>query len=247
MLAVSRFLLGLGEGGGFPAATRAVAEWFPAHERSTAMGIVNAGTAVGGVVSAPLIALVLHWFGWPAVFLITGALGLIWTAWWRRAYFVPMRHPRLGEAERRLLSSVMSHDDDPRTPGWVGLLRIRQTWGLVIAKFLSDAAWYFYLFWLPKYLYDARGFDIKAVGSVRVDPLCGGRRRLPRRRVAIELVADPTRLARPRPESRAWCERRRDAARPVHPERAGRLGAGPLQRRVLRTAVVVDAGDDSAS
>ena len=165
MLAVSRFLLGLGEGGGFPAATRAVAEWFPAHERSTAMGIVNAGTAVGGVVSAPLIALVLHWFGWPAVFLITGALGLIWTGWWRRAYFVPMRHPRLGEAERRLLASAMSHDDDPGTPGWVGLLRIRQTWGLVIAKFLSDAAWYFYLFWLPKYLYDARGFDIKAVGS----------------------------------------------------------------------------------
>ena len=84
MLAVSRFLLGLGEGGGFPAATRAVAEWFPVRERSTAMGIVNAGTAAGGVVSAPLIALVLSWSDWRAVFYVTGVAGLVWAAWWWR-------------------------------------------------------------------------------------------------------------------------------------------------------------------
>jgi ACS family hexuronate transporter-like MFS transporter len=165
MLAVSRFLLGLGEGGGFPAATRAVAEWFPARERSTAMGIINAGTAVGGVVSAPLVALVLTWAEWPAVFVLTGVAGLIWTAWWWREYFVPATHPRLGDAERQLLAATLDDPGQESTPGWVSLLRIRQTWGLVIAKFLSDAAWYFYLFWLPKYLYDARGFDIKAVGA----------------------------------------------------------------------------------
>jgi MFS transporter, ACS family, hexuronate transporter len=165
MLAASRFLLGLGEGGGFPAATRAVAEWFPVRERSTAMGIINAGTAVGGVISAPLIALVLALADWPAVFVVTGIAGVIWTAWWWREYFVPATHPRLGDAERQLLAATPEPPGHESTPGWVSLLRIRQTWGLVIAKFLSDAAWYFYLFWLPKYLYDARGFDIKAVGA----------------------------------------------------------------------------------
>jgi MFS transporter, ACS family, aldohexuronate transporter len=164
MLAVSRFLLGLGEGGGFPAATRAVAEWFPVHERSTAMGIINAGTAIGGVVSAPLIALVLSTSDWRTVFYLTGAIGLVWTAWWWRDYFIPAVHPRLGGAEReRLVSTATATSDE--TPAWSSLLHLRQTWGLVIAKFLSDAAWYFYLFWLPRYLYDARGFDIKAVGA----------------------------------------------------------------------------------
>jgi ACS family hexuronate transporter-like MFS transporter len=166
MLAFSRFLLGMGEGGGFPAATRAVAEWFPVHERSTAMGIINAGTAVGGVLAPPLIALVLTRSDWRAVFYVTGAMGLLWTVWWWREYFVPAAHPRLGADERQVLSTVAAPDDaQAQAPSWFSLLRLRQTWGLVVAKFLSDAAWYFYLFWLPKYLYDARGFDIKAVGA----------------------------------------------------------------------------------
>ena len=164
MLAMSRFLLGLGEGGGFPAATRAVAEWFPVHERATAMGIINAGTAIGGVISAPLIALVLSTSDWRAVFYLTGVIGLVWSAWWWREYFVPGKHPRLSAREREWLSSTVPDNADDATPRWASLLRVRETWGLVTAKFLSDAAWYFYLFWLPRYLYDARGFDIKAVG-----------------------------------------------------------------------------------
>jgi MFS transporter, ACS family, hexuronate transporter len=154
MLAASRFLLGVGEGGGFPAATRAVAEWFPTSERATAMGIINAGTAVGAVVAPPLIALVLSYTNWRWIFVLTGAFGLIWVAWWRIRYSTPKQ-----------LS------DQPETGGstvqlrWVHLFRVRETWGLVSAKFLSDAAWFFYLFWLPKYLYDARGFDVKAVGT----------------------------------------------------------------------------------
>ena len=166
MLAVSRLLLGMGEGGGFPAATRAVAEWFPVHERSTAMGIINAGTAVGGVVAPPLIALVLHWRDWRTVFYLTGLIGVVWTVWWWRDYFVPAAHPRLHAAERQVLAPVIDASGaDEGTPSWLSLLRVRQTWGVVVAKFFSDAAWYFYLFWLPKYLYDARGFDIKAVGA----------------------------------------------------------------------------------
>ncbi|MGA9624789.1 MAG: MFS transporter, partial [Bryobacteraceae bacterium] len=149
MLVVSRFLLGMGEGGGFPAATKAVAEWFPVGERSTAMGIINAGTSAGAVVAPPLIAITLATLNWRWVFFLSGAAGLAWTIWWLWDYFPPADQPR------------------PQTgPGisWLGLFRFPQVWGLVSAKFLSDAAWYFYLFWLPKYLYDMRHFDTKQVG-----------------------------------------------------------------------------------
>jgi ACS family hexuronate transporter-like MFS transporter len=151
MLAASRFLLGIGEGGGFPAATKAIAEWFSVKDRSTAMGIVNAGTAVGAVAAPPLIASVIWVANWRWVFILSGVIGLLWTLWWWRAYFTPMQE---------------SKGDEPHGESrWIDLFRFRQVWGLVLAKFLSDAAWYFYLFWLPKYLYDVRQFDIKQVGA----------------------------------------------------------------------------------
>jgi MFS transporter, ACS family, aldohexuronate transporter len=156
MLAVSRFLLGIGEGGGFPAATRAVAEWFPTDERASAMGIINAGTAVGAVIAPPLIAVILSFLSWRWIFVITGTLGLLWTAWWRLSY---------SSSEQDSKVSGQSAGEFAAHLRWIDLLRIREVWGMVAAKFLSDAAWYFYLFWLPKYLYDARGFDIKAVGA----------------------------------------------------------------------------------
>jgi ACS family hexuronate transporter-like MFS transporter len=165
MLAVSRFLLGMGEGGGFPAATRAVAEWFSPRDSATAMGIINGGTAVGGVVAPPLIAVILTYLNWRWIFFITGAIGLLWTLWWRLEYFPPSQHPRLSGEERAELESAAASSVVGPKLKWIELLRFRESWGLVSAKFLSDAAWYFYLFWLPKYLYDARGFDIKAVGT----------------------------------------------------------------------------------
>ena len=152
MLMVSRFLLGVGEGGGFPAATRAVAEWFSAEDRATAMGIVNAGTAVGGIAAPPLVAAILSFTNWRWIFVVTGAFGLLWVVWWRWSYADP--------GESAVPVSGLSAQRIP----WTRLIRIRETWGLVTAKFLSDAAWFFYLFWLPKYLYDARGFNIKAIG-----------------------------------------------------------------------------------
>jgi ACS family hexuronate transporter-like MFS transporter len=166
MLAASRLLLGMGEGGGFPAATRAVAEWFPITERSTAMGIINAGTAIGGVAAPPLLALVLTHADWRAVFYLTALIGILWSGWWWLEYHPPDRHPKITPAEREELAPVIAAGRTTEAaPSWFSLLQLRQVWGLVIAKFLSDAAWYFYLFWLPKYLYDARGFDIKAVGA----------------------------------------------------------------------------------
>jgi MFS transporter, ACS family, hexuronate transporter len=149
MLMLSRFLLGIGEGGGFPAATKAVAEWFPASERSFAMGIMNAGTALGAVIAPPFIAAVLSVGTWRWIFFLAGAAGLAWSAWWWRDYRTP----------------TLPIESAPGAQGsWFHLFSFPEVWGLVGAKFLSDAAWYFYLFWVPKYLYDARGFDVKRAG-----------------------------------------------------------------------------------
>jgi MFS transporter, ACS family, hexuronate transporter len=162
LLAASRLLLGAGEGGGFPAATRVVAEWFPVQERATAMGIINAGTGIGGIVAPPFIAWVITNAGgfglssWRWVFFLTGAFGLAWTVWWWRTYFPPADHSAFGMTEAPRPPQVPMRE----------LLRFRETWGVIGAKFLTDAAWYFYMFWLPKYLLDARGFDIRGVGSV---------------------------------------------------------------------------------
>jgi MFS transporter, ACS family, hexuronate transporter len=165
LLATSRLLLGMGEGGGFPAATKAVAEWFPVRERSTAMGIINAGTAVGAVIAPPAIALIISTLNWRWVFFLSGAVGLLWTIWWWRDYLPPLKHPRLTAAEREEIAEVFQapKQQEQGIP-WLRLFSYRQVWGLVTAKFMSDAAWYFYLFWLPKYLYDVRGFDTKSVG-----------------------------------------------------------------------------------
>src|SRR5215813_14271558 len=119
MLAVSRFLLGVGEGGGFPAATKAVSEWFPSRERSTAMGMINAGTAVGAVIAPPAIAAIIHYLGWRWVFFLCGAAGLLWSLWWLRYYFAPGRQPSSpGRKRARLKKSLPLHRHrSPASPG----------------------------------------------------------------------------------------------------------------------------------
>jgi ACS family hexuronate transporter-like MFS transporter len=130
------------------------------------MWVINAGTAAGAVIAPPLIAAVLSFASWRWVFFLTGLVGLLWTVWWMRAYYPAASHPRLSGAERVELQEVLAPGaTDTGSTSWPRLLSYPQVWGLVVAKFLSDAAWYFYLFWLPKYLYDARGFDIKQVGA----------------------------------------------------------------------------------
>jgi ACS family hexuronate transporter-like MFS transporter len=167
MLLTSQFLLGMGEGGGFPAATRVVAEWFPVNERSTAMGIINAGTAAGAMIAPWIIFLVMNytgWFGiapWRWVFLVSGLLGLLWTVWWTLEYQPLNRHPRLTEAERAIIvvGQETSAVESSRIISLAELLSHREVWAVVGAKFLSDGAWYFYIFWLPKFLMET--FQIK--------------------------------------------------------------------------------------
>ena len=151
LLVLARLLLGMGEGAAFPAATRVVAEWLPANQRATAMGIINAGTALGSVLAPPLIGLILLLGSWRYIFFFAAALGITWAAGWLVVY----RRP----TEVAPLHAVI---EAARIP-WLRLLSSRRVLGFVSAKFLSDSAWFFCLFWLPKYLYDARGFDIKHV------------------------------------------------------------------------------------
>ncbi len=152
LLLGARFLLGMGEGGAFPAAARVVADWVPAHQRSTAMGIINAGTAVGSVLAPPLIGIILMRSNWRMVFFAAGAIGLAWVAWWAMSY--RSADASLATLDIRVLA---------RQLGLLDLTRMRMVRVLVFAKFMSDSAWYFYLFWLPKYLYDVRGFDVRQV------------------------------------------------------------------------------------
>lgn len=162
MLAASRFLLGMGEGGGFPAATRVVAEWFSPAQRATAMGIINAGSAIGAIIAPPSIAVILSYLGWRWIFVYAGILGLLWTVWWWFKYVSPAEDVASCNDNHQIRTTARL--SVPQSLRWIDLLRIRESWGLVGAKFLSDGAWYFYLFWLPKYLYDARGFNVKGVG-----------------------------------------------------------------------------------
>ena len=154
VLLLARLALGAGEGGGFPAATRVVAEWIAPEARSTAMGLINAGTAVGSVLAPPLIGFVLLRSGWRAVFVLSGVIGLAWVLWWLSSYRPSDNTLSVNTLDARLLASEMSLGE---------IVKMRNVQMFVFAKFMSDSAWYFLLFWLPKYLYDARGFDIKHV------------------------------------------------------------------------------------
>jgi ACS family hexuronate transporter-like MFS transporter len=163
-LAVFRVLLGLGEGAAYPGAAKAVSEWFPPKERSWAFGVFNSGSSIGSVIAPPLIALIVSLSNWRWVFFATGLAGLVcaW-AWWK-LYDHPARHRFITTAERRYLAdSIIEEKEEARLPYW-SLFRYRQIWGLIIAKFLSDGAWYLFIFWLPRYLSSARGLDIQQIG-----------------------------------------------------------------------------------
>jgi ACS family hexuronate transporter-like MFS transporter len=155
LLLVARFLLGMGEGGGFPAAVRVVSEWIEPEERSTAVGVINAGTAVGSVLAAPVVARIVLTLGWRTVFFVAGGLGMMWVVWWAISYRSSGAVVSSNTVDARVLARELTFGE------MVGMGSVRS---VVFAKFMSDSAWYFLLFWLPKYLYDVRGFDVKHVG-----------------------------------------------------------------------------------
>lgn len=150
---VVRGLLGLGEAGNFPAAVKAVAEWFPKKERALATGIFNSGTSIGAVAAPILVPWILGAYGWQEAFLITGALGFIWLIFWWLLYEIPSRHKKITPAEFDYIHSdnevVASENTSPIK--WSRLLTLRQTWVFILGKVLTDPVWWFFLFWLPSY------------------------------------------------------------------------------------------------
>ena len=162
-----RFLLGTAESANFVAAQKVAAEWFPPKDRGTLNGLVQAGTVTGAVITPPIVIWMADKWGWRSAFLFTGALGLVWAVAWFWFYHLPENHPRISTEELELLQ-----ESEPVTPNrthappWFYFFRYPQTWGLLLARIISDPVWWFYLFWLPKYLTEQKGLSEKNMSYV---------------------------------------------------------------------------------
>lgn len=157
-----RFFLGLGESGNFPSAIKTVAEWFPRKERAFATGIFNSGSNVGAIVVPLAAPWITSRFGWRAAFLSTGVLSALWLVVWLRTYRLPANHPRLSRGELAYIQEV-AEAPAARIP-WSRLLPHRQTWAFLIGKFLTDPVWWFFLFWMPKFLNTEHGLQLTELG-----------------------------------------------------------------------------------
>jgi len=175
-LAAYRFMLGVGEAGLLPATVKTVAEWFPKSERALAIGIVNVGIGVGAMIAPPFMAYLILAFNWRVAFIISGLLGIVWLVVWQGVYrdkspparAVPASGNSTGpnpENGRQVEEDPAGAADETEPFSWIRLLRIPQVGGLMCARFLADSVWYFYLFWVPPYLNEVRGFDIKQIGA----------------------------------------------------------------------------------
>lgn len=160
--AAARFGLGIGESGNFPAGIRAVTDWFPQRERAFAIGLFNAGANVGAIITPLLVPLLVVWFDWRVAFYITGLFGIVWLAVWWLVYRHPEDSPALSAAELAWIRQ------DPEAAGeevgWSRLLTVRETWAYALGKFLIDPIWWFFLFWLPGYLFERYDMDLKTFG-----------------------------------------------------------------------------------
>lgn len=166
-----RFLLGAGEAANWPGATKAVSEWFPRRERGWAVALFDSGSSVGAAVAPALVLfLVARFGGWRPAFVITGLLGFAWVVVWRWSYHPPETHPRISEAERAMILAdrAAEHAESPehagRPPRWSELLRLRQTWGVIAARGLTDPVWFMIADWFAIYL-AAKGFSLEETAA----------------------------------------------------------------------------------
>ena len=162
--ATFRFLLGAGESANWPGATKAVSEWFPKRERALATALFDSGSSIGGAVAPVIVFTIYNHWGWRPAFAIPGMLGLVWLLIWHRAYHPPKDHPRVSEEERQMILADAAEPEafleKPRSR-WVDLLRLPQTWGVIIARSFTDPVWFFIADWFPIYLV-AKGIPLKS-------------------------------------------------------------------------------------
>ncbi|HVU28438.1 MAG TPA: MFS transporter [Verrucomicrobiae bacterium] len=167
-LALCRGLLAVMEPANFPAGLKAVSEWFPMRERALAVGIFNSGTAFGNALAVPVTAFITLRYGWQSAFVLTGILGFIWVIAWALIYRSPGEHLRLGKEELALIEAEQTEEEitDTKKISILRILRMREVWGCMLARLLTDPVSYFLFFWIPKYLENERGFDLKQVGML---------------------------------------------------------------------------------
>jgi ACS family hexuronate transporter-like MFS transporter len=167
--AAARFVLGFGESGNFPAAIKAVAEWFPVKERAYAAGLFNSGSTIGAIIAPLVVSGVTLALGWKWAFIITGALGFIWIFFWLATYRLPQQHPKVSADELRYIEGRGNEDSKPveneykRDASWLALLRHPSTIAICSTRLISDWVWWFLLFWTPDFLNKMHGIDIKQV------------------------------------------------------------------------------------
>ncbi len=158
-----RFLLGLGESANWPGATKAVAEWFPRKERGWAVALFDSGSSIGGVIAPLLVVWLYLRFGWRPSFVLIATLGFLWILAWRRLYHSPESHPRLSQGERELILTEREQETPQTTSStqgsWARLLRMPETWGVIVARSFSDPVWFFIADWFFIYLKQDKHFD----------------------------------------------------------------------------------------
>ncbi|MDD4224999.1 MAG: MFS transporter [Mariniphaga sp.] len=154
-----RFILGLGEGGAFPGAIKAVVEWVPKKRQSLANGIAIGGSAIGAVVAPPLCVYLIHQTGWRGVFLTTGIIGVIWVIVW-------LLFPKNNGGKKQISEKSEAPVQKPAMPKFFDILKIKEVWVFILVRFLLDPIFYFYMFWIPKYLNEARGDSLDTIGQL---------------------------------------------------------------------------------
>ncbi|MBI4905567.1 MAG: MFS transporter [Acidobacteria bacterium] len=178
-LSAWRFLLGLGEPGNFPAAAKAVAEWFPVEQRALGIGLFNAGSSLGSALAPPVVSYLTLQFGWRTAFVAVGALGFVWLAFWLLLYQPPHLSKWITEREWNFLKGRVRPPEEAvavKQPKgeWLRVLKMRECFTLIVARFFTDPVVYFVIFWLPEYLRKERGFDLAMVGKYAWVPFVFG-------------------------------------------------------------------------
>ena len=157
----ARTALGLGEAGNFPSAVKATATWFPQRERAFATTLFNAGTNVGPIIAPALVPWIALTYGWQTTFVVAGIAGFLWLLLWIPFYSQPEKNKRVTTEELELIQSDRPDVNTGPKSSWLGLLKYKQTWSFIVAKFITDPVWWFFLIWLPDYFKKTRGLDIK--------------------------------------------------------------------------------------
>lgn len=165
----ARVALGLGEGGNFPAAVKATAQWFPRRERALAASLFNSGANVGAILAPMAVPAIAYSLGWHWTFIFAGVAGFAWIALWWPLFEHPEKSHRVSAAElTHIQSDASSTGDEGGRVSWRILLRRREAWSFIVAKFLTDPVWWFFLIWLPDFFKKTRGLDIKSSWTLLV-------------------------------------------------------------------------------